>query len=271
MADFGLENVIYGSQDMSDILQTKVLRYNLMQRPQAATRSSQVAMAHKSTTTRWFTSKVIQLQIVTETATEDITKLEAIISNLRALSQTRWKDLTVTSGIMYNNSGVWEYDDDILTWKDTRIEDFDIELIGRTAVVSITFIADSPIAYGTSRTLFTDTSVSSAAIPISNLQGTFYLQYPYYEISVDSVTPGSDPSLTITNGFATLHYRGLIADGDTIVIDTDSIDITRNGLFVDYDGALPVIDKQTTAQLDITTTYSSIDFDINVTYYPRYI
>ena len=267
MAKYGLSDVYFGTDNLSELLQTQVIRYDLMQTPQSSTNTSRIAMSHRSSTSRYFTGKLITVQMVTETAQSDITELEAIISRIRMTSQTRWKDLKIVAGILENDGGDWEYASESLTWRDTRIQDFDINMSGRTAVVTIAFISDDPIGYvDTPQTLFTATGVTSDNqtfdLSTIDLQGTFYLQKPKYTITVDTVTVGSTPSFTVTNGFAALTYDGLIESGDVFIIDTEKIQVTRNGNLVDFNGALPVIDLDTTTELSVTHTYTALDYDI---------
>lgn len=276
MAKYGLSDVYYGSTNISEILKTQIIRYNLMISPETSTSSSRIATAHRSVTSRYFTGKNITVRLVTETSDSEITEIEAIISRLRIMSQTRWKDLTLEAGILDNDDGDWEYDSAELTWHDVRIQDFNVDMSGRTALIDIVFVADDPVGVvETPQVLFTASGVTSdnQSFDLSSidLQGTFYLQKPKYTITVVSVTAGAGQSFTISNGFAKLTYDGLIENGDTFIIDTDKIEVFRNGVLVDFHGALPVIDLDTTSELIVTNTYTSLEYDILINNKPGYI
>lgn len=275
MASYGLSDVYFGNDNLSDILKTKVIRYNLMEFADTSTNSARIAMSHKSSTSRWFISKRIPLQIYVNSEDCDVKELEAIIARLRLMSQTRWKDLTIEAGIVANDLGDWEYASDILTWHDTRIEDFEIDFEGRIAIVSIVFIADDPIGYAdTPQTLFSETAQTgndTYDLSTIDIQGTFYLQRPKYTLTINSVTAGATPTFSISNGFATLLYDGLIEAGDTFIIDTLELSVLRNGNLVDFDGAMPVIDLEATQELTFEHTYSALNYDILINNQSGYI
>ena len=267
MAKYGLSDVYFGGDNLSEILKTQILKYDLMQVPDSVTSTARIAMTHKSSSSRYFTAKPITVQFVTETQDSDITELEAILARLRVISQTRWRDLNLVAGILTNNAGEWEYDSDNLTWHDTRIADFNINLSGKTAIITITFIADNPIGYANiAQELFSDSGVTAAELTYDlsdiDIQGTFYLQTPKFTLEINSVTLGADPSFTISNGFANLVYTGTIEAGDVFIIDTNEVQVLRNGNEVDFDGALPLIDLETTPELVISRTYSALNYDI---------
>lgn len=279
MAKFGLSDVIYNGRNLSEILGIKVLNYSLLNAPKNATTSNRVAMAHRSATSRHFISKQITIQVVIEPAQvdlPDINWLEAVMGRLREISQVRWYDLSLVAGILENNGGEWEYGNETLTWKETRIESFNIDQIGKQAVVDMTFISDEPIGLGaTTQELFKGTAITDTEKVFDlagvDLQGTFYLQYPCYEILVNSVDKGDNPSLTISNGFTKLIYTGEITNGDILTIDCRDVQVLKNGNLVDFDGALPVIDKDTTRSITITHTYDALDYDIITNNQPGYI
>lgn len=275
MDKYGLSNVYFGSDNISDILKTEIISYNLMEFAETSTNSARIAMSHKSSTSRWFIGKRIPLQFTIENQERDIKDLEAIIARLRLLSQTRWKDLTLEAGVAENDMSEWVYGAETLTWHDVRIEDFDISLIGLRAVVNIVFISDDPIGYAdTPQTLFSETAQTgndTYDLSTIDIQGTFYLQRPKYTLTINSVTAGATPTFSISNGFATLLYDGQIEAGDTFIIDTLDLSVQRNGNLVDFDGAMPVIDLEATQELTFEHTYSALNYDILINNQSGYI
>lgn len=268
MAKYGLSEVYYGNQSISELLRSKIINYSLLEYPNTNTNTSRIAMAHKSATTRHFISRNIVVQFAIEAS--DMIGLESDMARLRMISQARWKELTIEAGILTLDNNDWIYGSDDITWENVRIDSFEIDQVGKAAVVTVTFVADNPIGFTkVPQQLFSDSGVTASSktfdLSTIELQGTFYLQYPTYELVINSSTPSATPQFIISNGFAKMQYNGILASGDQYHINCKDTLAFINGVPVDYDGALPVIDRDSTHELKIEHNYTSINYDILIT------
>lgn len=241
--------------------------------PDAERSISPVTSANRSVSTneRWV-QKTAQIVILTKGCPKNV--LDAHIARIRQVLQ-RKGSLVIQKGVPILDNGSYEYDQyETLTYTSAVVDGVEFDTEGYTSIITIDFILLDPIAKGSNiQTIYSGThTTDTTIIDISSvdIQGTLNVQYPVYTLVYNSVTLGSEPSLSIYNGFNTITINHAFVNGDELVIDTDKMLVTLNTELIDFNGVFPNISNNT-PNLVITDTYTARNISIDVKNTPRYI
>jgi predicted phage tail component-like protein len=148
------------------------------------------------------------------------------------------------------------------------MNEFNIQWFGATAVVEIKFIASDPIGReSVTQSMATITGITTSTSALSMTINGSATAYPLISITINSVTGGTAAQITISNGRTNQGIRidrNWIA-GDLMVIDSQSLTVTVNGVLTDFTGMFPqfpagsqqikYVDSFTTRNVDLTATY----------------
>lgn len=253
----------------------QVTDHNFDEMPEIRASQNAVSAAHRSVTAgRFFITKRASVNIAVQ---GELHELQAILGRIRQLIQYKNKNLVLTRGVpVLTGSGYDLSQTTDITFKQANVVAANLRPnSSKTSVITVEFTLDDPIGIGSNtQTLLSSTGVTSASTSIDlstiDLQGTFQEQYPVYKITINSLTNGSSPSITIVNGITTITIAQQFAAGDILIVDTDLMKVTLNGELIDFTGGLPFI-ADPDATITISNTLSARNLNIEVKTNPRYI
>lgn len=253
----------------------QVTDHNFDEMPEIRASQNAVSAAHRSVTAgRFFITKRASVNIAVQ---GELHELQAILGRIRQLIQYKNKNLVLTRGVpVLTGSGYDLSQTTDITFKQANVVAANLRPnSSKTSVITVEFTLDDPIGIGSNtQTLLNSTGVTSASTSIDlsaiDLQGTFQEQYPVYKITINSLTNGSSPSITIVNGITTIAIAQQFAAGDILIVDTDLMKVTLNGELIDFTGGLPFI-ADPDATITISNTFSARNLNIEVKTNPRYI
>lgn len=253
----------------------QVTDHNFDEMPEIRASQNAVSAAHRSVTAgRFFITKRASVNIAVQ---GELHELQAILGRIRQLIQYKNKNLVLTRGVpVLTGSGYDLSQTTDITFKQANVVAANLRPnSSKTSVITVEFTLDDPIGIGSNtQTLLNSTGVTSASTSIDlsaiDLQGTFQEQYPVYKITINSLTNGSSPSITIVNGITTITIAQQFAAGDILIVDTDLMKVTLNGELIDFTGGLPFI-ADPDATITISNTLSARNLNIEVKTNPRYI
>jgi predicted phage tail component-like protein len=141
------------------------------------------------------------------------------------------------------------------------------DVAGGFCNVVINFVCSDPLGYSPNRTTLltalnlTTTNQSYVVTPTG-----YYHQLPYITVDVNTVTGGTgDMTLSNLTTGQTITINNVWANGDILIIDAETGDVTINGTASDFTGAIPILearantivytDNFTTRQVDIIISY----------------
>lgn len=270
-----LLDVSFNGNSFQSVSGGQVTDHNFDEFPEIKDSSNQISAAHRSVTGgRYFISKRASVNIAVH---GEFHELQAILARFRQLIQYKNRDLVLTRGVPVLVAGVYDLTDTTeITFKNANIIAADMNHSGnRGTVITVEFRLDDPVGVGgTPQTIYSTTGKTTSLTTIDlsaiDLQGTFQEQYPIYEITINSVTNGSTPSIEIENGLNILTLSQSVSGGDVILIDTEALSVKVNGEMVDFSGSLPFISDPESI-IYIRDTFSARNIDIEVLNNPRYI
>lgn len=273
-----LLDVSFNGASLQEISGAQVTDHNFDEMPEIKSSRNPISSAHRSITTG---SRFITKRATVNLAVrgEDLHNLQAILGRIRQLTQYANRDVVLTFGVPINNAGDYDLDETrTVTFKNANLVAADMNHnAAKGTVITVEFMIDDPIGVGgTPQTIYSTTGRTAALTTIDlstiDLQGTFQEQYPIYEITINSVTNGSTPSIEIENGLNILTISQSVSGGDVIVIDTDpeTMSVKINGEMVDLSGSFPFI-ADPNSLIYIRDTFSARNIDIEVSNNPRYI
>lgn len=267
-------SIVFNGFQLNDLTYTKGVKWHDFDRMPDAQRSiSPVTQANRSVATSDFwVQKSARVTILLVGCPKHV--LDAYIGRVRQVLQNKGS-LVLNKGIPTLVDGEYEYDDwTSLTYTEAILDNVTFDTEGMVSEVNIDFLILDPIGVGgTKQTIYSGTMTSSPLnIDLSSLdiQGTFDNQFPVYTFTVNSITAGSSPSLSIYNGFNTITIDYAFTAGDVLVVDTDNLLVTLNNDLIDFNGVFPNI-QNNTQPLVITDTFSARNITVLVEEYPRYI
>lgn len=273
-----LLDVSFNGASLQEISGAQVTDHNFDEMPEIKSSRNPISSAHRSITTG---SRFITKRATVNLAVrgEDLHNLQAVLGRIRQLTQYANRDVVLTFGVPINNAGDYDLDETrTVTFKNANLVAADMNHnAAKGTVITVEFMIDDPIGVGgTPQTIYSTTGRTAALTTIDlstiDLQGTFQEQYPIYEITINSVTNGSTPSIEIENGLNILTISQSVSGGDVIVIDTDpeTMSVKINGEMVDLSGSFPFI-ADPNSLIYIRDTFSARNIDIEVSNNPRYI
>lgn len=273
-----LLDVSFNGASLQEISGAQVTDHNFDEMPEIKSSRNPISAAHRSVTTG---SRFITKRATVNLAVrgEDLHNLQAILGRIRQLTQYANRDVVLTFGVPINNAGDYDLDETrTVTFKNANLVAADMNHnAAKGTVITVEFMIDDPIGIGgTPQTIYSTTGRTAALTSIDlsalDLQGTFQEQYPTFEITINSVTNGSTPSIEIENGLNILTISQSFTAADVILIDTDpeTMSVKINGEMVDLSGSFPFI-ADPNSIIYIRDTLSARNIDIEVSNNPRYI
>lgn len=270
-------SIKFGDVDLNNEFFSEVMWHDFDQMPTIDSSVSKVSLVSRSVITqRTFPVKVARVRLKVTGCPLNI--LQAKVARVRQVLQYKTRDIKLNHGMPIRSGSSYVFDQyQELTYKGATLASIDIDSTGKVSVVEVAFSLLNPIAYGaTTQELYSGTSLTAASTAVviapASIQGTFEHQNPVYEITFNSVTLGSNRILSLTNGYNTVIYNGVINNGDVIrvVTDPESMSFTRNGLDQSFYGSLPSL-LLAGATITLSDTYTSRNRNFKITNTPRYI
>lgn len=270
-----LLDLSFNGVSFQSIANGQITDHNFDEMPEIRSSQNAVSSAHRSITSgRFFITKRASVNIAVQ---GELHELQAILGRIRQLIQYRSRDLVLTRGVpILTGSGYDLSQTTDITFKAVNVVAANLRpSSAKQQVITVDFSIDEPIGIGSNQqTLLNSTGVTTASTSIDlsaiDLQGTFQEQYPVYKITINSITNGSTPSLTIVNGLSQIVITQAFAAADVIIIDTDQMKVTLNGEIIDFAGGFPFIaDPDST--IIISNTFTARNMNIEVKTNPRYI
>lgn len=235
---------------------------------------SRIAGRNRSTvTSSAFTRK---LATATFYAKGGLDELRAKVGLFKGLVQHKQLPLKVLSGIPTRTGSTYTFaSTEEIVYSSATLESIDIRYGKGHYVIDVVFILLDPIGKGsTTQTIANLTAQTATPVDINftgvSLQGTFEEQAPEVKVTVNSVTNGNTPTLSLSDGFNTATFSGALAAADVVIFNTEDLTVTVNGTMVDYSGVMPQL-LLSDPELSISSTLTARNFDILVTNEPRYI
>lgn len=270
-----LLDVSFNGVSFQSVSGGQVTDHNFDEMPEIRASQSSISSAHRSITAgRFFITKRASVNIA---VAGEFHELQAILARIRQLIQYKNRELVLTRGVPVLAGGVYDLTDTTeITFRSANVVSADMNHnAAKGTVITVEFTIDEPVGIGsTAQTLLNVTGSTSASVSLDlstiDLQGTFQEQYPIYTITVNSVTNGSNPTITIINGLSEITISQAFAAGDVLKIDTDKMKVTLNGELIDFTGGFPFI-ADPNSIIYINNTLSARNLKINVSMNPRYI
>lgn len=268
-------DVLFDDQSLSAIVNAELYNHDFNGLPNRDTKTFTIARANNSIVTSGaFTSKEVQLLFYVKGCTRH--EAECVVNRLKSLMQCMNRTLTVMHGEpnLQSGSGFYsgEYDCDtsLIDYDNSTLTSVGLDWQGPTVIVSATFFIANPIGVGSEATLYTGTKTTAIhTAEVDNIDGTFLEQEPVIELTFNSITAGSSPSISLLSG-TTLTISSTPVAGDVLVIDVPNKNVTLNDVTVVSSGGFPVF-TPTSATLYINDTYTDRDISVDISYRPRYI
>lgn len=270
-----LLDLSFNGVSLQSITGGQVTDHNFDEMPEVSSSRSAVASAHRSITTGGF--YVGKRAVVNIAVAGEFHELQAILARVRQLIQYKNRDLVLVRGVPVLSGGTYDLTNTTtITFKQANVVSADMNHnAAKGTVITVEFMIDDPVGVGSDvQTLLAATGVTTASTSLDlstiDIQGTFQEQYPIYEITINSVTNGANPSITIINGLSTIVISQSFVAADVLIVDTEKMRVTVNGELIDFTGSLPFIaDIDSTIQ--IQNTFTARNIDIEVKNNPRYI
>lgn len=269
-----LFNATFMGEELNNLGFSRVMWHDFDRMPTADENINTIATSHLSTITKkLYVQKTVVIRLMNRGCTED---MQAKIARIRQVLQYKKGDLVLDRGIPVKTAGVYTYENwTSMTFKDATLDDVKFDMSGRITVAEVTFNVLDPIGYGgTDQTLYTVNArtITPTVIDLtsSDVQGTFNYQYPIYTITINTVTNGSNPSISLTNGVSTVTVSTTFTAADVLVLNSGTLEVTLNGNLIDFTGIVPSINI-TDAAITVSDTLTARNIDIDVLNTPRYI
>lgn len=202
-----------------------------------------------------------KLTVVTEIGRNTKALLEASIDRLNFILNGKEKVLTVPQ-----SGSTRKY---TATVQNIAITDAQ----GGHATISIEFFCSDPMGYDNSvTTLYNYPALVGGLYDFAvNFEGSAEVQKPKITITINSVTGGTNGTISIMNtakGQSLEITRNWIPT-DVLIVNTLTGDITVNGIDVDFDGSIPDWDTEF-GNITYTDDFSARNFAILIEYNKRY-
>ena len=185
---------------------------------------------------------------------------EAAIINLKSLIQAQNGTLIVLQGnleVQYT----------------ATMNEFNIEWLGSTAIVTIVFLASTPIGTSVDAiSLFNANSITSSTYNQTFLiEGSFAAE-PVITVIINSVTGGTGATINLFNA---INNQGIsitedFTSGSVLEVDSENMTVTLDGANLDFQGLFPTF-APGTQQIGYTDTFTTRNIDISSTYRRRLI
>ncbi|HRJ06869.1 MAG TPA: hypothetical protein PK911_04980 [Candidatus Saccharibacteria bacterium] len=270
-----LLDLSFNGVSLQDVAGGQVTDHNFDEMPEIKAAQNTVSASHRSITAgRFFVSKRASVSIAVK---GEFHELQAILARFRQLIQYKNKDLVLTRGVPVLTGSGYDLGQTVtVTYKQANVVAANLRTnSAKQEVITVEFVINDPIGVGgNTQTLLNSTGVTGATTTIDlstiDLQGTFQEQYPIYKFTINSITPGSNPTLSIALGLTTIVISQALAASDVLIVDTDAMRVTLNGELIDFSGGFPFI-ADPDATITITNTFSARNMNIEVKTNPRYI
>ncbi len=252
-------NVTFNGNNLAILPGVELYNHEFNNLPDRQVRIFKVARRNLSViTSSEYSQKEITVQL--EVCSESRAGTEDLLTSLKALVQTQNAPLVVSQG-----GADVEYT--------ATMNEFNIEWDSYKAYVTILFIASNPIGQEQqSQTLFTITgNTLPRATATFTAQGSANA-FPVISITLNSLTGGTDKQILIENGRTGqgIRINDTFTAGDVIIIDSANLQVTKNGIQIDFSGMFPVW-ASGSQQVVYGDTLTTRNVDINATYNPRLV
>lgn len=158
------------------------------------------------------------------------------------------------------------------TYSDATLNEISYEWFSNKIILTLVFIVADPIGYEDSNTVLLNTTItaSTASNAVSNA-GSFDAE-PIINITVTTVTGGTDQSLSVTNEETGqgITLTRTWANGDTVEVNSDAKTVVINGASSDFTGQFPVFPPGT-GSLGYSDTFTTRSVNLSVTYQKHYV
>lgn len=251
--------VKFAGNDLSKIKGSLLHYHDFNRLPSREININKLARRDKSIiTSSEYSQKEIPVKF--EVCGGDRSKTELVLAKMKGLVQAQNQPLVVSQG------GI----DIVYT---ATMSEFNIEWNGAMAYVEVLFLASDPI--GTSD--LSVTAVNQSGITTSVKSATVLFEgstknYPIIVVTINSLTDGANKSVVLENS---LTNQGIKitrdwASGDVLVIDSNLMTVTVNGINTDFTGMFPEFPSGS-QQVQYVDGFSARNVDMTVTYKPRYV
>ena len=250
--------VTFAGNDLGAIAGVDVVNHNFNNMPRRDIKINKLARQDLSIiTSAEYQSKeitvVLKVAGMTRTATEESLKL------LKARVQAQNAPLvTSQTGIKVEYTAT--------------VNAFEIEWFNPlVALVTISFIASDPIGRGVlveNLAAITGQTAALVNVPIT-VDGSVYAK-PSITVVLNSVSGGSNTFIQLLNGATGqgIKITATWAAGDTLIVDSSTMQASINGDLVDFTGMFPVF-KPGVQQIKYNDGLTARNFDLSATYKPR--
>lgn len=252
-------SVSFNGNDLSILPGIDLYNHEFNRLPTREVRIFKVARRNLSIiTSSEYSQKEITVQL--EVCSESRSGTEDLLTTLKALVQTQNAPLVVSQG----GTDV-EYT--------ATMNEFNIEWDSYKAYVTIVFIASNPIGQEQqTQTLFNITGNTLARVTNTFTAQGSASAFPVISITVNTVTGGTAKQILVENARTGqgIRINETFANGDVIIIDSENLQVTKNGVQIDFSGMFPVW-ASGSQQVVYGDTFTTRDVDINATYNPRLV
>lgn len=143
---------------------------------------------------------------------------------------------------------------------------------GGKSKFTFTFEANDPFGRDGGNTSYTTPNITTASYAVNHVFQGFVTVRPMLTITLNSLTGGTNKTITIGNSLTGQQIaitRNWTA-GDVIVLNSDTMKVTVNGVPVDYTGFFPVF-RPNTAYLQYLDTLTTRSVNIKIEYAKKYL
>lgn len=159
-----------------------------------------------------------------------------------------------------------------VTYDDATLNEINYEWFSNKILLTLVFTVADPIGYEDTNTALLSTTVTSSTLSSSIENTGSFDAEPVINITVTTVTGGSNQSLSIKNEETGqgITLTRTWANGDTVEIDSLNKLVTINGANSDFSGQFPVF-APGTGSLGYTDTFTTRSVDLSAEYQKHYI
>lgn len=249
--------VIFNDNDLSGLSGLDLYNHNFMRLPNRDIKIYKIARESLSIiTSAEYTTKEVTVNL--EACGGSRQETETVLETMKGIVQVPNGELKVLQG------GVW------YSYTAT-LNEFSTEFDGAKAIVTLTFIASTPIGESVEDfSLFSMTGVTTASSSYTFSVGGSAEAKPLITITITSKT--GTGTITVINARTGqgITLDEAFADDDIIEIISATKSVTRNGSEIDFTGIFPVWGVGT-QQVEYSDTFTTRSVDVTATYNKRVI
>jgi hypothetical protein len=248
-------SVLFAGNDLSLIQGVDLYNHDFNTLPQRDIKINKIARRNKSIiTSSEYTQKSIPVYM--EVCSGSRANTEDTLTLIKSFLQEQNKQLIGSQG-----GTAVEYT--------ATMNEFNVAWEGTKALVTIIFLASDPIGReSASQTFISKLGLTTASYSESGTIEGSATAYPTTTITVNSITGGTTKQVTVSNAGTNqgITIERTWTAGDILIIDSENMDVTVNGVAANFTGMLPqwaagsatlsYLDNFTTRNVDIVSTYN---------------